>query len=311
MGVAIVAAASVNSDDVQFTHWIKQFNKVYSSDEERQMRFHNFQHNLRMIETHSQQQFTMNLNGFADMSHEEFISSHKPVTQRRRVRPFVSSVPVKALPNTFDWRQQGAVPPVGNQGQCGASDMAAAISIESCHFVSTGVLAKLNLQQAIQCSSNSTNGCQGGGSTWALLEWVQQNNISIAAPPVQNISCNTQTDCGSTLTNVTQVTPGSESSLQVAVFTTPIPASIDASQTSFQFYNGGIYNDPNCSTTQLDHTVLVVGWGSDANNNAYWICQNTWGPDWGMAGYFLLARNAGNACGIATSAYVPTGCNNC
>ena len=40
---------------------------------------------------------------------------------------------------------------------------------------------------------------------------------------------------------------------------------------------GGVYSDPDCSSHQLDHTVLVVGYGVTDSGLEYWKCQNTWG----------------------------------
>ena len=42
----------------------------------------------------------------------------------------------------------------------------------------------------------------------------------------------------------------------------PIAVGIDASAYSFQFYRGGVYEDHRCSPYNLDHAVLVVGYGT-------------------------------------------------
>eukprot|EP00057_Strongylocentrotus_purpuratus_P021353 XP_011675827.1 PREDICTED: cysteine proteinase 5-like [Strongylocentrotus purpuratus] len=87
-----------------------------------------------------------------------------------------------------------------------------------------------------------------------------------------NASCKAVASC-----NVGKsVTQGNESALAEAVYFTPVVVATDASQPSFQLYVSGVYSDPNCSSTHLDHSVLFVGYGVSTVGTEYWICRNTW-----------------------------------
>ena len=51
--------------------------------------------------------------------------------------------------------------------------------------------------------------------------------------------------------------------------------AVDASSVSFQYYTNGIYYDTDCSKTNLNHAMLVVGYGTDSYTGLdYWILKN-------------------------------------
>jgi len=170
----------------------------------------------------------------------------------------------------------------------------------------------------LDCTWNlpyNNTGCDGGDMRTALQYVIDNKGIDTESSyPYVDWNGGDQENCtyskssiGATIKAVLDVVSGNETDLAYAVITCPVSVAIDASQDSFADYEGGIYYEPNCESdiNDLDHGVLVVGYGSDGSDD-YWIVKNSWGPVWGMEGYILMSRNQDNNCGIATYATVPT-----
>jgi cathepsin L len=84
----------------------------------------------------------------------------------------------------------------------------------------------------------------------------------------------------------------------------PVAVEVDGSSWSFQLYTSGIYDNPQCSTSDINTGLLAIGYGTEAGVD-YWLCQNNWGTDWGIRGYIMMVRNKANQCGIASNAAYP------
>jgi cathepsin L len=289
---------------------MQQHQKSYHHDEFLH-RYRTFKANLDFINGHNKanKTFTVAMNKFGDLSVHEFSRIYLG-TRATVVPKHVRSVHNPKLPAAWDWRKQGAVTPIKNQGQCGSCwSFSTTGSTEGCHMITSKKLVSLSEQNLMDCSTSQGNqGCDGGLMTQAMTYIISNGGIDTEASypyTAQDGTCSyNAANSGATLKSFVNVNPGDENDLQVKVSMGPTSVAIDASQNSFQFYSSGVYNEPACSTSQLDHGVLAIGWGVDSGT-AFWLVKNSWGTDWGMNGYIEMSRNLNNQCGIATMATLP------
>jgi len=309
-----VAALALSEKEYQtaFTNWMQQNKKSYHH-EEFQHRYRIFKSNMDYVNNWNSKQSStvLKINKFADLSNEEFKKVYLGVKVNEPLTPTFEPTQPNALPDSKDWRKSGAVTAIKNQGQCGSCwSFSTTGSSEGCHQLATGKLVSLSEQNLMDCSTAQGNsGCEGGLMTQAMQYIISNGGIdteqSYPYTAEDGTTCNyNAANSGATLKSFTNVKSGSESDLQQKANLGPTSVAIDASQSSFQFYSTGVYSDPNCSSSALDHGVLVVGWGKESDGE-YWIVKNSWGTDWGMSGYILMARNDNNMCGIATMATLP------
>lgn len=84
-------------------------------------------------------------------------------------------------------------------------------------------------------------------------------------------------------------------SMQTAIMTTgPLAVSFTV-YADFPTYKSGVYKHTSGSALG-GHAVEMVGWGTEGGED-YWLMKNSWNNEWGMGGFFKIARGV-NECGI-------------
>jgi len=270
-----------------------------------------------MIEEHNkkyeagEETFKMGINKFTDMLQSEVDAFMKGYRPSKKIGQKVAAKKNKVarVPNSVDWRDEGIVTNVKDQGQCGSCwAFSTTGSLEGQHALSTGDLVSLSEQQLVDCSKLNS-GCEGGLMDYAFY-YVKNNGLESEEDyPYLAVDSTCQYDESkvvATCTGHVDVTSGDEEALKEAAGTVgPISVAIDARWPSFTAYASGVYYNAHCSSSSLDHGVLVVGYGTEFDQD-YWLVKNSWNNDWGEDGYIKMARNQDNNCGIATQASYPT-----
>ncbi|KAL2892777.1 putative cysteine protease RD21C [Bienertia sinuspersici] len=287
-------SSSSSSFDL-FDSWCKQHGKTYPSEEERQKRFKIFEDNLEFVNHHNSlgnSTYTLSLNAYADLTHHEFRASKlglslsaNDLIRFKHSDPF--QLPDVGIPDSVDWRNQGAVTNVKDQGNCGACwSFSATGAIEGINKIVTGSLVSLSEQELIDCDRGYNEGCDGGLMDYAFQFVIDNHGIDTEKDyPYESRqkTCNKNkasypltclyflTRHVVTIDGYTDVPPNNEKELLKAVAAQPVSVGICGSARAFQLYS-----------------------------------KNSWGTSWGMKGYVLVQRNSGDANGICGINMMPS-----
>ena len=215
-----------------------------------------------------------------------------------------------AIPDVWNWVQEGAVGGVKDQGSCGSCwTFSTAGNIESLYWLQnkkSGPVEEFSEQQLIDCDK-SNFGCSGGWP-YNAIDWLAHNG-GLETDKDYPLRKNYSGPCDFSPSKARVQLKGymnithDEEIIKEALFKLG-PLSILLDFTGLFHYRNGVANPHWCSTWP-DHALVLVGYGT--KDGDYWLIKNSWGPKWGLNGYLMLKRGA-KKCAIdrwATTAVFP------
>ncbi|BFF97003.1 cathepsin L1-like [Drosophila madeirensis] len=214
-------------------------------------------------------------------------------------------VELGALPRAVDWRSRHAVTDVKDQGNFNTWwSFAATGVIESRYAIKHGHLQSLSEQNLVDCCLGS----EQGYNTWRVMGCTEQLGgiHTESSYPYQgdaNVCRYRPAASAARVFNAVFLPPGNERIMAQALLRGPLAVSIDAD--SIQLYKGGVFHDSSCSKVNVNHGLLVVGYGTDPLSGEYWLLKNSWGSHLGENGYIRMARNNNNQCVVASEVLYP------
>lgn len=204
---------------------------------------------------------------------------------------------------------RAAAPPL--QGHCGSCWTFSTVGAMEAHYILKHSQAKnLSEQQLVDCAGAFNNfGCNGGlpSQAFEYLHYVGGHDTETVYPYTAKDGPCTYSGAGvAQVRAVNNITAFDEIELQEAVGTYgPVSIAYQVSS-DFRNYKEGVY-DGVCQDQPEDvnHAVVVVGYGKQTPGGKYWTLRNSWGETFGMDGYFKMSRGK-NKCGISDCASFPS-----
>nr|CAD1842313.1 unnamed protein product [Ananas comosus var. bracteatus] len=130
---------------MRFEDWMRQYGRVYGSEDDKSLRFEIFKHNVNHIETfnsRNENSYTLGINQFADMTNEEFVARYAgtffPQNIESEPTASLEDVDLSKVPDSIDWREKGAVTEVKQQGECGSCWAFSGVATTAAELSETG-----------------------------------------------------------------------------------------------------------------------------------------------------------------------------
>lgn len=247
-------------------------------------------------------------------------------TQLHHVRGSRSD-PGTTLPSAWDWSDvngQDFLEPVLDQSDCGSCYAASSMRMLTARHkikLNDTTAPPWSINFPLMCSEYN-QGCQGGYGI-LVARWSQDVGLIPANCMRYDPAGGCKLEC-----NLTSLTgkryratnhryvggfygSGSMEAMKEELYRNgPIVVGLEPPD-DFMYYGEGVYRTAPAARgdflsanqspaapvaprvhpewEQVDHAVLLVGWGEEAPGKPYWKAQNSWGPFWGEDGFFRIA----------------------
>ncbi|XP_007502741.2 cathepsin W [Monodelphis domestica] len=291
----------------QFKAFQIQYNKSYADPAEQERRFEIFADNLAWAQQLTEKHGGMAQFGvtqFSDLTEEEFHqhyqpaqSSYKEPSLKTRKHPRLQ----RPLIRSCDWRKAGVLTPVRKQKKCRSCWAIAAVgNVEALWAIHYEQHFELSVQEVLDCD-RCGKACKGGFVWDAFLTILRQRGLARERdyPYQDQLSrkgCQKKQNRTGWIQDFLMLPKEENAMAEHLALKGPITVTIN--QALLKTYRKGVIRPKDdCDPNQVDHSVLLVGFGQNTKDGAYWILKNSWGSDWGEEGYFRLRRGT-NACGI-------------
>jgi len=214
-----------------------------------------------------------------------------------------------AYPAAYDARAHGWVTPIEDQGGCGScvafGTTAAVESAVRTANNNPNLAVDLSEAQVFYCYGKAAGAtCETGWWPDGALNGFKSGVVDAGCFPYTagDQSCKLCSNWQDRLTWITNWTLLTNTTAMKTQISSKGPVSgCFTVYNDFFSYSSGVYSPDVSSGVAGGHCICVVGYSDPGR---YWICKNSWGPNWGEGGFFCIAYNV---CGIDSEMWAING----
>ena len=214
----------------------------------------------------------------------------------------------KDLPDYFDLRGTGLIPPVKTQSSGGCWAYSSMSTLESRLLVLGDDLYDFSARNLQYCNGFDPNRYSNGNAWMTTAYFARQSGPLLAGQDVTSNAPNNDCPIGEEpafLVRESRYPPNNINTIKELVMDV-------GSIWSLLYYNSTYFNDADDTyyyggAHDVNHVLNIVGWDDNkvtVGGTGAWICQNTYGTGWGEDGFVYVSYNDSQF--LIYNAYFPT-----